>query len=284
MTLRRNLVAPADPTRAERKIRTAIFSTFPPRACGIGTFAFDLRTALLEVPFVEDVNPIVVVDEPSSPQRPDVLATVAQSVRGDYSRAARLLSHMDVDVVLLQHEFGIFGGPDGEYVLSFAQELAQPLVLMLHTLLSEPSAHQLEILSALCERAERVMVMTETARRVLSELGACPAGKIRVVPHGAPAVLARRRDELGAGRRPRYIAPMPGGYERLQDRFLLSTFGLLSAGKGIETMLEAMPAIIERHPEVLYKTYGDVGGTASTNAKRRFRPERIYRRDHRSTS
>ena len=237
-------------------MRTAIFSTFPPRACGIGTFAFDLRTALLDLPFVEDVNPIVVVDEPSSPQRPDVLATVAQSVRGDYSRAARLLSHMDVDVVLLQHEFGIFGGPDGEYVLSFVQELAQPLVLTLHTLLSAPSPHQLEVLTALCERAERVVVMTETARRVLIELGACQVDKIRVVPHGAPAVLARRGKELAAGRRPRYVAPMTGGYERLQDRFLLSTFGLLSAGKGIETMLEAMPAIVERHPEALYLIAG----------------------------
>jgi glycosyltransferase involved in cell wall biosynthesis len=237
-------------------MRTAIFSTFPPRACGIGTFAFDLRTALLEVPSMEDVHPIVVVDEPSSPQRPDVLATVAQSVRGDYSRAARLLSHMDVDVVLLQHEFGIFGGRDGDYVLSFAQELAQPLVVTLHTLLSAPSEHQLEVLTALCDRAERVMVMTETARRVLIELGACAATKVRVIPHGAPAVLARRRSELATGRRPRYVAPMPGGYQRLQERFLLSTFGLLSAGKGIETMLDAMPAIIEQHPEALYLVAG----------------------------
>ncbi len=237
-------------------MRTAIFSTFPPRACGIGTFSFDLRTALLEVPSMDDVHPIVVVDEPSSPQWPDVLATVNQSVRGDYSRAARLLGHTDVDAVLLQHEFGIFGGADGDYVLSFAQELAQPLVVSLHTLLSEPSEHQLEVLTALCDRAERVMVMTDTARRVLIDLDACQATKIRVVPHGAPAVLARRRAELANGSRPRYVAPTPGGYERLQERFLLSTFGLLSAGKGIEQMLDAMPALIERHPEALYLIAG----------------------------
>ncbi len=237
-------------------MRTAIFSTFPPRACGIGTFSFDLRTALLGVPSMADVHPIVVVDEPSSPQRPDVLATVNQSVRGDYSRAARLLGHTDVDVVILQHEFGIFGGPDGDYVLSFAQELAQPLVVSLHTLLSEPSDHQLEVLTALCDRAERVMVMTDTARRVLIGLDACQATKIRIVPHGAPAVLARRRAELAHGSRPRYVAPMPGGYERLQERFLLSTFGLLSAGKGIEQMLDALPALIERHPEALYLIAG----------------------------
>ena len=237
-------------------MRTAIFSTFPPRACGIGTFSSDLRDALLEAPDVEDVRPVVVVDEPSSPQRDEVLATVSQFVRGDYTRAARLLSHMDVDVVLLQHEFGIFGGVDGDYVVSFARGVAQPLVVTLHTLLSEPSGHQLEVLTALCDRAERVIVMTDTAQRVLVDLGACDAEKVRVVPHGAPAVLARRRDELAAGSGPRYVAPMPGGYDRLRRRFLLSTFGLLSAGKGIETMLDAMPAIVERHPEALYLIAG----------------------------
>jgi glycosyltransferase involved in cell wall biosynthesis len=242
--------------RGVRAMRTAIFSTFPPRACGIGTFSSDLRGALLDAPDADDVRPIVVVDEPSSPQRDEVLATVSQFVRGDYTRAARLLSHMDVDVVLLQHEFGIFGGEDGDYVLSFARGVAQPLVVTLHTLLSEPSGHQLEVLTALCDRAERVIVMTETAQRVLVELGACDAEKVRVVPHGAPAVLARRREELAAGSGPRYVAPMAGGYDRLRHRFLLSTFGLLSAGKGIETMLEAMPAIIERHPEALYLIAG----------------------------
>jgi len=184
-------------------MRTAIFSTFPPRACGIGTFSSDLRDALLEVPDVEDVRPVVVVDEPSSPQRDEVLATVSQFVRGDYTRAARLLSHMDVDVVLLQHEFGIFGGVDGDYVVSFARDVAQPLVVTLHTLLSDPSGHQLEVLTALCDRAERVIVMTDTAQRVLVGLGACSAEKVRVVPHGAPTVLARRRDELAAGSGPR---------------------------------------------------------------------------------
>jgi glycosyltransferase involved in cell wall biosynthesis len=239
-----------------RDVRTAIFSTFPPRACGIGVFASDLRAALLDVPEVDDVASIAIVDEPSSPQRPDVLATVSQSVRGDYVRAARLLGRLNVDVVLLQHEYGIFGGADGEYVLSFARELSQPLVVTLHTLLSEPEPHQLKVLTALCGEAERVMVMTETARRLLVELRACDAGKIRVVPHGAPAVLGRRRDEHLAGRQPLYVAPVVGGYEHVKQRFLLSTFGLLSAGKGLETVLEAMPAIVERHPEVLYLIAG----------------------------
>ena len=120
-------------------VRTAIFSTFPPRACGIGTFSFDVRRGLLDVPGVDDVSQLVVIDEPSSPQRPEISQTVSQGARGDYIRAARALGRTDVDVVLLQHEYGIFGGRDGEYVLSFARELAQPLVVTLHTVLSAPT-------------------------------------------------------------------------------------------------------------------------------------------------
>lgn len=239
-----------------RVLRAAIFSTYPPRACGIGTFSFDVRSALLDVPGIESVSPVVVVDEPSSPQGSELLATVSQEVRGDYGRAARLLDRLDIDVVLLQHEFGIYGGVDGEYVLSFAQELAQPLVVTLHTVLLQPSPHQLRVLTALCDQAERVIVMTDTAQRLLVEVGASAAEKIRVVPHGAPVVLGHRRQEHAAGRRPLYVAPAPGGYERLQSRFLLSTFGLLSAGKGLETAIEALPLIVERHPQVVYLIAG----------------------------
>jgi glycosyltransferase involved in cell wall biosynthesis len=237
-------------------VHSAILSTFPPRACGIGVFSSDLRAALLEAPGMDDVGVVVVVDEPSSPQRTDVLATVSQSSRGDYVRAARLLGRLDIDVVLLQHEYGIYGGAEGEYVLSFARELSQPLVVSLHTLLSEPAPHQLEVLGSLCREAERVIVMTETARRLLIELDACPAEKIRIVPHGVPAVLGGRRAEHAAGRRPVYVMRGEGGYEGMQSRFLLSTFGLLSAGKGLETALEALPAIVEQHPDVLYMIVG----------------------------
>ena len=237
-------------------MRSAILSTFPPRACGIGVFASDLRAALLEAPGVDEVGLMVVVDEPSSPQQPDVLATVSQSVRGDYVRAARLLGRLNVDVVLIEHEYGIYGGSEGEYVLSFARELSQPLVVSLHTLLSQPTPHQLDVLAALCREAERVIVMTETGRRLLIELGACPAEKIRIVPHGVPAFLGERRAEHAAGRRPVYVTPDPEGYEGMQSRFLLSTFGLLSSGKGLETALEALPSIVERHPDVLYMIVG----------------------------
>jgi len=243
-------------------VRIAIVSTYPPRACGIGAFAADVHAALLGVSGVDRVEKVVVVNEPSRPQRPGLVATIAQAVRGDYLRAARILGRLDVDVVLLQHEYGIFGGRDGEYVQSLMEELLQPVVVTLHTVFSQPTAHQAAVLEAICGQAELVIVMTETALRLLVDSGACVEEKIRVVPHGAPAVLARRADEYASGRASRYVAPMLGRDERRSARFLLSTFGLISAGKGLESVIEALPAIVERHPDVLYliagRTHPDV--------------------------
>jgi glycosyltransferase involved in cell wall biosynthesis len=241
-------------------VRTAIVSTYPPRACGIGTFAADVRSALLGVDGVARVEKVVIVNEPSRPQRPGLVATIAQAARGDYVRAARILGRMDVDVVLLQHEYGIFGGADGAYVLSLAEQLSQPLVVTLHTVLSEPTKHQAQVLEALCRQAELVIVMTETAKRLLIAGDICAGDKVRVVPHGAPTVLAQRADayalDRAAGNTPLH-APYGGG-----QRFLLSTFGLISAGKGMETVIAALPSIVERHPEVLYviagRTHPDV--------------------------
>src|SRR5689334_5092808 len=216
-------------------MRAAIVSTFPPRACGIGTFAADLRGTLIGAGAVTLVDLVAVVHEPSAPQRRGLLATIGQAVRGDYVRTARMLGRLDVDVVLLQHEYGIFGGRDGEYVLSFARELAQPLVVTLHTVLSEPTPHQAEVLTELCTEAELVIVMTDTAQRLLVDSGTCPEEKVRVVPHGAPARLiarAARARENSSSRAP--------------EGFRLSTFGLISAGKGIETAIDALPTVLER--------------------------------------
>jgi len=236
-------------------VRTAIVSTYPPRACGIGTFAADVRGALLGVDGVNRVEKVVIVNEPSRPQRPGLVATIAQAARGDYVRAARILGRLDVDVVLLQHEYGIFGGADGAYVLSLVEELSQPLVVTLHTVLSEPTKHQADVLAALCRQAELVIVMTETAKRLLVAGDACPADKVRVVPHGAPTVLAQRADAYALERSAGNGASMRTSYGGGQ-RFLLSTFGLISAGKGIETVIAALPSIVERHPDVLYVVAG----------------------------
>jgi glycosyltransferase involved in cell wall biosynthesis len=215
------------------------------------------------------VRVISVVTEASASQQPELLVTVPQEIREDYVRAARLLGRMSVDVVLLEHEYGIFGGADGEYVLSFATELAQPLVVTLHTVLSEPSRHQEQVLSRLCAEAELVVVMTETARRLLTQAGTCPVEKIRIIPHGAPAVLTEVHT---LDRRPLYVPPHPDGAVD-GGRFLLSTFGLISPGKGLETVLDALPAVVERHPEVLYVIAGQTHPKVAHREGERYRLE-----------
>jgi glycosyltransferase involved in cell wall biosynthesis len=251
LTLRRRAGNPKE-GRGQR-LRTAIVSTYPPRACGIGAFAADVRGALLGVDGIDRVEKVVIVNEPSRPQRPGLVATIAQAVRGDYVRAARILGRLDVDVVLLQHEYGIFGGSDGSYVTSLVEGLSQPLVATLHTVLSQPTPHQSEVLAAVCRQAELVIVMTETARRLLVEGGACPNDKIRVVPHGAPPVIAQRAAAYASAQ----AAPDDASTNGVgPQRFLLSTFGLISAGKGLETVIAALPRIVERHPEVLYVIAG----------------------------
>ena len=148
-------------------MRVAIVSTYPPRACGIATFSRDLRDALLADDGVSAVDLAAIVRDESIEQEPEVVVRILQERGGDYAAAARVLERRGDDVVILQHEYGIFGGPDGAHVLLLARELRQPMVLTLHTVLASPSARQAETLGALCDLATLVCVFTETARRMM---------------------------------------------------------------------------------------------------------------------
>ena len=197
-------------------VRAAIVSTYPPRAWD-RHLAADVRSALL------GVTSTVSRRSSSSTTRPPA-ATGARRHHRPHAAITRGadLGRLDVDVVCSSGR--IFGGPDGAYVLSLVEELSQPLVVTLHTVLSEPTSHQAHVLSALCRQAELVIVMTETAKRLLVASEACPASKVRVVPHGAPTVLARRADAYALERA---AADNDG-----DERFVLSTFGLISPARG----------------------------------------------------
>jgi glycosyltransferase involved in cell wall biosynthesis len=225
-------------------MRVGVVSTYPPRACGIGTFSRDLRAALLGVEDLSVVDLVAIVRDDDATQANEVVARIHQDQRGDYAAAARVLERRRDDVVVIQHEYGIFGGPEGAHVLSLAAELRQPMVLTLHTVLSAPSVAQAETLRALCDRAALVCVFTETARRMVVEARLVPPERIRVVPHGGPTELLPEDDPDG---RSRVIG---------SGRSVLATFGLISPGKGIETAIAAMPAIVERHPDALYVVAG----------------------------
>lgn len=227
-------------------MRVAIVSTYPPRPCGIGIFSRDLRAALRQTDPSVQVDVVPIVRDTGRPDGPEVVTLVHQDVRSDYVAAARVLDGRDTDVVLVEHEYGIFGGDAGAYVLSLVEQLTQPLVVTLHTVLSQPSVRQAETLRALCHHATLVTVFTETARRMVVEARLVPPERVRVVPHGAPVVL--RPDSVPEGP---VMALKP-----LDGRTVLSTFGLISAGKGIEVAIKALPAVVAAHPEVLYLVAG----------------------------
>jgi glycosyltransferase involved in cell wall biosynthesis len=240
-------------------MRVAIVSTYPPRACGIGTFSRDLREALLQADGTTSVDLVAIVRDEDAEQAPEVVARIRQDQRGEYATAARVLDRRGDDVVMIEHEFGIFGGPDGEHVLSLARELRVPMVLTLHTVLSAPSVRQAEVLRRLCELATLVCVFTETARRMIVDAHLAPPERVRVVPHGGPTELLPTANGNGNGARRLFRGPRRAGGkpEPIDDsRRVLATFGLISPGKGIETAIAAMPSIIERHPEALYVVAG----------------------------
>jgi glycosyltransferase involved in cell wall biosynthesis len=246
-------------------MRVTIVSTYPPRPCGIAVFSSDLRSAIVDTRSADAVDIVAIVREPF-PRHDEVAAIIRQDVASDYAAAAREVMRRGTDVVLIEHEFGIFGGDSGDFLLHFVKELTVPVVVTLHTVLSDPSPHQAATLRNLCKHATLVTVFTETARRMVTEAALVAPDRVRVVPHGAPDVLTRVQ-ELTNGDRPAPKAGTVQATERalerenvalrqLKHRRVLSTFGLISGSKGLEMAIEAMPAIVGRHPDVVYLIAG----------------------------
>ena len=244
------MAAQVSATLRRAAMRVAILSTYPPRPCGIGTFSYDLRSSMVGRDLDVEVGLVSLVRDPSTTSASEVLSVVRQDVRADYLAVPDLLDAQDIDVVLIEHEYGIFGGDAGSYVLPLIRSLRQPFVVTLHTVLSRPSPDQADVLRTLCQQATLVTVFTETARRMIVDSQVAAAEKVRVVPHGAPQVLvdAQREESPDAAAASRDHA--------FRGRTVLSTFGLISAGKGIETAIRALVDVVPTHPEVLYLVAG----------------------------
>jgi glycosyltransferase involved in cell wall biosynthesis len=243
-------------------MRVAIVSTYRPRHCGIAVFSFDLRAALLDADSSLSVEIVSIVRGRKRQHPPEVLTTIRQDISHDYAAAALELARQDIDVVLIEHEYGIFGGDAGNFVLNLANELTVPFVVTLHTVLADPDPLQAAALRALCERATLVMVFTETARRMVVEQGLADAELVRVVPHGAPDELTAAAWSDGRGRpttRKLDLSrlSLPIGLTCLDGRTVLSTFGLISSAKGLELAIQALPPIVAVHPEVVYLIAGE---------------------------
>lgn len=222
----------------------ALVGTYVPRRCGIATFTADLRhalnTALERVP----VGVVALNDDIGGyDYSPEVLFEINQNQLGDYRLAADFLNINRVDVACVQHEYGIFGGDHGGYVLNMLRELHMPIVTTLHTILEEPSPPHREIVRELTALSDRVVVMSETAKRFLTKGYDVAAERIEIIPHGVPDVPFVD---------PNYYKDQFG----LEGKKVILTFGLLSPDKGVEHMLAALPRIAERHPNAVYVVLG----------------------------
>ena len=215
-----------------------------PRKCGIATFTSDLLAA------VTDANPqsqcfsVSVNDIKGGYEYSEVVRfEIEEQDLSSYLRAADFLNISNVDIVCLQHEFGIFGGPAGGHILALLRELRMPVVTTLHTILREPKADQRRVMRELVALSTRLVVMAERGRQMMQEIYQAPPAKIDLIPHGIPDVgfvdPTDFKDQFG-----------------LEGRMVLLTFGLLSPNKGIEYVLNALPNIVAEFPDVVYIVLG----------------------------
>jgi glycosyltransferase involved in cell wall biosynthesis len=224
--------------------RIAFIGNYLPRECGIATFTTDLCTALAAEYGEGRLFAIPVNDPDSSYEYPEqVRLELTQEDLASYERAADFLNFNGNDIVCLQHEYGIYGGTAGRYILALLRKLKMPLVTTLHTVLREPDANQRMVLEEIAQLSARMVVMSELAAQMLREVYAVPSDKIDVIPHGVPDLPFMD---------PNYFKDKFG----TEGKSVLLTFGLLSPNKGIENVIRALPAILARHPNVVYIVSG----------------------------
>jgi len=225
----------------------AYVSSYPPRECGIATFTADLTDAIDAISPLTHRRRIVAINDRGNlyDYGPEVKWVLERDDLKSYVRVAQDLNASRIQVVSVQHEYGLFGGEWGEYLLTFLRELDRPVVLTMHTVLQNPSAKLRSVTEELLRLSAAVVVQAQRARGILAEYyPGVDLEKVHFIPHGTPTVRRVRpsafKKELG-----------------IEHHTVLSTFGLLGPDKGIEYMIQALPAVIERHPDVLYLILGE---------------------------
>ncbi len=225
--------------------RALFMASYPPRECGIATFTRDVVESYDRA--FGTSSAVIAIDEPGGENRLHerrVFARLQQNDRSSYRRVARAANAHRSELVCVQHEFGLFGGQDGAWFLDFLFALEKPAVVSLHTVLPEPSASHRDVTRRICDRADAVVVLSQTGKDILiGGYGADP-DKTHVIHHGVPDVPFRSTE----------VAKAAFG---VGQRTVLSTFGLISRGKGLEYAIEAMRSVVKQHPEALYLILGE---------------------------
>jgi len=224
--------------------RIAVIGNYLPRQCGLATFTTDLCTAISAEYGTARLLALPVNDTLEGYDYPSrVRWSLAQDDLTSYQDAAEFLNFNNIDMVCLQHEYGIFGGPAGGHILHLLRRLKMPLVTTLHTVLREPDPDQLRVMEEIAELSDRLIVMSQLSSQFLQEIFKVPVSKIDMVPHGVPDLPFLD----------------PNFYKdrfRVEGKAVLLTFGLLSPNKGIENVIQALPQILSRHKNVVYIVAG----------------------------
>lgn len=237
--------------------RPLFLASYPPRECGIATFTQDTKTAV-EIRSGLPADVIAVDDGKAYAYPPCVIGTIERDEAVSYAAAAALINAHPSDVLNIQHEYGLFGGDRGEMLIELMARVMKPIVTTLHTVLPSPDPALRYITREICNRSDAIIVLAERGKHLLEDDYGIDPRKIRDILHGAPDVPLRSsrhfKRRLGLG-----------------GKTVISTFGLLSPGKGIEYLLDALPAIFERHPRSVYQLLGE------THPEIRRREGEVYR-------
>src|ERR1700739_4507191 len=224
--------------------RIAVVGNYLPRQCGIATFTTDLCSAIAAECGTARLLAVPVNDTEAGYDYPArVRWTLVQDDLRSYQNAAEFLNFNNIDMVCLQHEYGIFGGPAGSHILRLLRGLKMPVVTTLHTVLREPAPDQLAVMEEIAELSDRLIVMSQLSSQFLQEIFKVPGSKIDMVPHGVPD-------------RPFLDRIFHKDRFDVEGKAVLLTFGLLSPNKGIENVIQALPQILSKHSNVAYIVAG----------------------------
>ena len=229
-------------TMAETTRRIAIVGNHLPRQCGIATFTSDLSGAIATEFSTSDCFVVAMNDAGKRyTYPPRVRFELTEGDIASYRVAANYLNANNIDVVSVQHEYGIFGGRAGSYLLTLLRKLRMPIVTTLHTILGKPDSMQRRVMNEIVLLSERLVVMSAHGAALLHNVHGVAEDKIDIIPHGIPSVplTGRSKKELG-----------------IEGKSVILTFGLLSPDKGVEHVIDALPAILARHPETVYVVLG----------------------------
>jgi len=224
--------------------RALFLGSFPPRECGIATFTKDVVDAYNQA--FDISSEVIAMDEVGGELRrygPEVVARIGEQDRHSYAAVADMVNHHPAEIVNIQHEYGLFGGERGEWLLDFMRAVEKPVVLTMHTVLPEPDETMLRVTREICDCASKIVVLSETGRRLLEDVYGIDPQIVRVIHHGVPDVPFQTTDAAKAS-------------FGIGQRTVISTFGLISRGKGLEYAIEAMQDVVKMHPEALYLILG----------------------------